>query len=481
MTNKQKLHTALERALEPVTLSETRRQAILAALEKGDDPMSRRQRALRTALIAAALCALLAAGALAVSPALRDALSGALGSFEPYSQAVEGVSCTDQGITLKVVRTLADENGGTLYLEAVDHTGDRLGPASQLEGFGQAQCLGYDEQTRTALFAVDLPLMWQRYLDGDGQITAEFTRIQPALEEIDPVPIPWERVTRRRLDTMTLSAQDCVECLTSGSPGQSAAVLVPNQTPAELGSALFTLSSIGFDENGRLHVQLRLASGVQADPGEIYTGCPDTEGPVGALPEHHTTFIRDGVYYKDICFPDLTDSAWGQFSIAEIYGRVRLGDTIEGSWTLTFPLELLPERVVALSEPINGQVVEQLSISATSLRERARFDDPDHPTVLGYQLSVYLSDGSVMTVPYGASSAQRQTLYRQADGTLSRVYAGRGTRWGEEIVWQFPRAIDPAQVTAIAIGQRYIPVGADNTGGGGYWLAALPQDTGPAA
>ena len=478
MTSKQKLHTALERAMEPVKLSQTRRRAILAAMEKGDDHVSKQQWTLRIGLIAAVLCAVLAVGALAASPTLRDALSGALGSFGPYSQEVEGVSCTDQGIELRVVRTLADENGGTVYLEAVDHTGERLGPASRLEGFGQAQCLGYDEQTRTALFAVELPLLWQRYLDGDGRLTAEFTRIQPALEEFDPVPIPWERVTRRRLDTMTLAAQDCVECLTSGSTGQSAAVLVPNQTPADLDSELFALSSIGFDENGRLHVQLRLASGVQADPGEIYTSCPDTEGPVGALPEHHTTFVQNGVYYKDICFPDLTDSAWGQLSIAEIRGRVRLGDAVEGSWTLAFPLELLPERVVALSEPINGQVVEQLSISATSLRERARFDDPDHPTVLGYQLSVYLADGSVMTVPY---SGDRQMLWRSESDGLTPCSSGPRRRWGEEIVWSFPRAIDPAEVVGIAIGQRYIPIRGDNTGGPGRWLESLPQDTVPAA
>lgn len=478
MTSKQKLHTALERAMEPVKLSQTRRRAILAAMEKGDDHVSKQQWTLRIGLIAAVLCAVLAVGALAASPTLRDALSGALGSFEKYSQEVEGVSCTDQGIELRVVRTLADENGGTVYLEAVDHTGERLGPASRLEGFGQAQCLGYDEQTRTALFAVELPLLWQRYLDGDGRLTAEFTRIQPALEEFDPVPIPWERVTRRRLDTLTLSAGDCVEFVHSGSPGQTAPVLLPNQTPADLGSGFISLSSIGFDRDGRFHIQLRLADSVQSDPGAIYTTCPELDWQGADLNEWHTTFLQDGVCYKDICFSGLTDRDYGRFSIDAVCGEVRLGDTITGSWTLTFPLELLPERVVALSEPINGQVVEQLSISATSLRERARFDDPDHPTVLGYQLSVYLADGSVMTVPY---SGDRQMLWRSESDGLTPCSPGPRRRWGEEIVWSFPRAIDPAEVVGIAIGQRYIPIRGDNTGGPGRWLESLPQDTVPAA
>ena len=64
--------------------------------------------------------------AVAVSPPLRETLIQFLGSFEPYAQEVEGVSATDQGIELRVVRVLADKNGGTAYLEAEDLVGERL-------------------------------------------------------------------------------------------------------------------------------------------------------------------------------------------------------------------------------------------------------------------------------------------------------------------------------------------------------------------
>ena len=45
---------------------------------------------------------------------------------------------------------------------------------------------------------------------------------------------------------------------------------------------------------------------------------------------------------------------------------------------------------------------------------------------------------------------------------------------GEEIIWEFPYAIDPAQVEGIAIGAWYIPIHEDNTAGPGRWLNEAP-------
>ena len=476
MTSKQKLHTALEHSLAQVHLSQAHREAILAAAEKGEDDMTKKQRSLRTGLIAAALCVALAVGALAASPALGEALDQVLGSFGPYSQEVEGVSCTDQGVTLRVVRTLADENGGTVYLEATDETGDRLSGESVLEGY-DSSCLAYDPETRTALFGVDIDPMWYQGRDEAGNYTLEVGAIQPAVVRFDQVELPWALVTARRLDSMTLSAQDCVECMDT-APVEANTVLVPNQTPADLGTELFTLSSMGFDQAGAIHVQIRLAEGAAAGVGEIWSSFPELDQELGAtlrdLGERHTTFVQDGIYYKDICFTGLTDAQLGRFSIASLTGQVRLGEAIQGQWTLTFPLELLPQRVITLEETINGQVLESVTITATTVEKTARYLDADHPTVLGYQLSVYLNDGSVLTVPYNGQ-ASRKTLYRGEDGTLSP--RGSGAPAGESITWSLPRAVDPQEVVGIAIGQRYLPIRSDNTAGPGSWLTRLPQAT----
>ena len=479
MTSKKKLHTALETSLAQVHLSQARREAILAAVEKGEEDTTKKQWTLRTGLIAAALCAVLAVGALAASPALREAIDQALGSFGPYSQEVEGVSCTDQGITLRVVRTLADENGGTVYLEATDHTGNRLSGKSVLEGYNSS-CLAYDPESRTALFGVDIDPMWYQGRDEAGNYTLEFGVIQPAVVRFNQVELPWELVTDRRLDSMTLSTQDCVECMDT-APVEANTVLVPNQTPADLGTELFTLSSMGFDQAGAIHVQIRLADGVTADVGEIWSSFPALDESLRAtlgarweLGERHTTFVQDGIYYKDICFTGLTDSQLGRFSIEFLTGQVHLGETIQGQWRLTFPLKLLPQRVITLEETINGQVLESITITATTVRKTARYLDPEHPTVLGYQLSVYLADGSVLTVPYD-SQARRQTLYQGEDGALSPKSSQAPA--GEAITWSLPQAVDPQEVVGIAIGQRYFPIRSDNTAGPGSWLAQIPQTT----
>ena len=455
--NRQTLHDALEAELAPVRLSEARRAAILAAAG-GAGARRRDRRPWRVCLTAAALCAALAVTAVAASPSLREALAHMLGGFEPYAQEVEGVAATDQGIRLRVVRALADENGGTVYLEAEDLTGDRLSGESVLGG---NSCLAYDSQSRTALFAetfraveMDLGLV-----DGEKTMNLEYSWLLPAVKNVGQTPLPWKLVTGERLDTLTLAAEDCQ--WGSSAPRAENTVLAPEQTPAELDTGLLSLSSMGFDDTGSFHIQLHLADGVNPNwYGGLYTTCPEIVWDLEQIPELHTVFTQDGVTYYDICFVELTAERFGQFRIRDLLGTVVVGEPIEGSWTLSFPLELLPSRTVALEEELNGQIVEQLTISATSVKKQARFADQAHKTVLGYPLTVYLTDGSMVTAPYEDSG---------------RTW----TRTGESIVWPLPWAIDPAEVVGIAIGQWYLPINPDDTAGPGHWLEELPAQEPP--
>ena len=115
---KREIKESLDRELEAVRLSEERKAAILAAMEeeKGAVPVKEKKQMFRMVILAAAMCVLLSAAALAASPSLRAALSAALVGFEPYSQEIQDVSDEDQGIEVRVVRTLADETGGTVYV-----------------------------------------------------------------------------------------------------------------------------------------------------------------------------------------------------------------------------------------------------------------------------------------------------------------------------------------------------------------------------
>lgn len=449
------LKRQLERELEPVRLSAARRAAILEAVER--QPVRRSwKRPARVLLAAALACGLLGTAALALSPTLRERVNALLGAFAPYSQEVEGVSAVDQGIEIQVVRALSDENGGTVYLEATDQEGERLNEMSWLD---QSPCLSYDGQSGSALFAVSFQMEdveRRGMLRETGELTLTCRNLLPSLRSVEEVPLPWDLVTAEQLETQILGENDCR--WDGQEPRAESTVLAPNQTQAVLETDLASLSSMGFDASGSFHIQLCLAEPVfWSERCTIYPAeAPETDWDCAVVAEIQTVFEQDGKTYFDLCFPALTAERFGHFRVGALTGRLVVGAPIAGEWTLTFPLEQLPARTIALDEHLNGQVIEELTISAMSVRKTARFEDPGHRTVLGYPLTVYLADGTTVTAPYD----------------------DRGRTWsrtGEEIVWQLPQAVDPSEVIGVAIGQRYLPIEADDTTGPGRWLAALSE------
>ena len=449
---KREIKESLDRELEAVRLSEERKAAILAAMEeeKGAVPVKEKKQMFRMVILAAAMCVLLSAAALAASPSLRAALSAALAGFEPYSQEIQDVSDEDQGIEVRVVRTLADETGGTVYLEVTDQTGHRLTEKSMLEDAGM--CLAYEKENDTALFAQKLD---ERDVAAEQQ-TLTYSCLLPSVQSVDGITLPWDLLTAERLKTKTLTAEEC-EPSDMGEPEEANTVLEPEQTPADLDTDLLRLSSMGFDEAGEFHLQLAFSEGVGIIPGtDLYTTCPEISWQnMLSINERHTVFVQNGVRYFDLCMPALTDQYFGSFSIKGLLGKIVVGTPVRGEWTLQFPLQKVPQREIALSGDLNGQILKSVTISATRVRKYAASADSSQRTVLGYPLSVYLDDGTVMTIPYDSAG-------RSADTD------------GEEIIWEFPYAIDPAQVEGIAIGAWYIPIHEDNTAGPGRWLNEAP-------
>lgn len=125
--------------------------------------------AAKIALIAAAACVLLVGTALAASPGLRELLSAALGGFEPYAQEQDGQAYEMDGLEVRVLSAMADQDTIRVYVQLKDLEGDRLSDhinamglvdvpappptdASGVRGntFG-ARCLGYDGEAKTAL------------------------------------------------------------------------------------------------------------------------------------------------------------------------------------------------------------------------------------------------------------------------------------------------------------------------------------------
>lgn len=123
--------------------------------------------AVKGALIAAAVCAALLCTAFAASPGLREALGAALGGFAPYAQEQDGQAYMMDGIEVRVLSAMADQDTIRVYAQFRDLEGDRL--SGHINGIGLvdvprpkehdgvagstfgARCLAYDGDSKTAL------------------------------------------------------------------------------------------------------------------------------------------------------------------------------------------------------------------------------------------------------------------------------------------------------------------------------------------
>ena len=439
----------------------------------------------RRVLLAAAVCAALTLTALAVSPTLREALVNALGRFQPYSQTVEGVSVTDQGIQVTVLSALSDGNTAQVYYEVRDLTGDRLdeftdvkleaGPANWGEedgpqfvgyGGGSYQCIRYDPEEKAALMLGGLK--------GDGP-AAEKLVLEMNIDQIQPgsryetIPIDHSWIAEEPLQNLTLE--------------NGKVVLAPGQNPGALESEFFSLSSYGFGEDGVLHLLLKAkvdTSAWELEASEVrYSGgtslsdtapyyprtnrYAQTLGNYGdmseeeiALASPETWFERDGETYVDfrtgITPADVAegDVDWDE----DIFAGLNTRPIIHGEWRLTFPVEMVEQIRVDMSGSrtnINQTTAETLYLSVLG----ASLESDSHETAntLGYKLTVYLSDGRM----------------------LPGISADSGFHGGNYSVnhWTFPEPVEPEEVVAIAIGQWYVPI-ENGAATEGHWLDALP-------
>ena len=440
-----------------------------------------RPRVWRGALIAAAVCVALTASALALSPTLREALAATLGSFEPYAQEVEGVSATDQGIRISVVRAIADGDQGRVYLEVTDLEGDRLDAHTDLDGidYSEDTAEAYDAEHHTALY---MRRISDSQRNEDGTVTVRIKEIFPGIVRLGRVneaekrvegtiPLPQSLLGTDTLESFTLTAEDLEGCYSEESVQRRVGelVLTPNQTPAALDTQLFSLSSAGFDREGYYHIQFEIADGVYLRDEDGFL-LPDFWGAEGdwELSSWHTVSFGGGKYY-DVRLNNVDDIRPAPEDIralgpGTVTGSVTRKEAIRGEWELTFPLEIVPERTVATSDIIASMQMDRITLTAMGLKIEAHQTNPEsrHSGTLGnFPIAVFLADGSVVH----SERFGRIEFKHDADSNYT------GEFWN---VWELESAIDPAQVVGVSLGYWYVPIDGD-TGGPGRWLEALPE------
>lgn len=414
----------------------------------------------RSLLIAAALCGLLTLTALAASP-LGEALTAALGRFAPYAQTVEGVSAVDQGLEVKVVSALSDGNLVQVYFEVRDLEGDRLDenlssnfnlfPPSKdqvdwtMSSLFPTQLLSYDPESKTALF--------RARMIGDGAPASGLT-----LTALAQVFTPGDHKFRFALPALNVTAEavDSV-VLESGET-----VLAPGQAPTGLGTDVFSLSSYGFAVDGRFHLLYLCHVPVENAYLNTYLSsrawaAGDRESAYLAQiynrDAQRVLFRQEGKTYCDISYGAGPETA-GDILPWEVYGSIVSSKAINGTWEFTIPLEDTPVRTVDLQNSGTDLLgVTPLDLHLTSIGATIQSDPHGTSWTLGYPLTLYLEDGSLLHAGDKDSTS------------LSDRHATNH--------WSFPEPVDTGRVTAIAIGQWYIPFTGDSAGQG-HWLAQLP-------
>lgn len=449
------------------------RRRVNAALNA--DPSERsiymRQKIRMAAVMAAAAIALTGT-ALAVGTNW-DALMEHLGLFAPYVQTVDGVSATDQGLKVSVVAALSDESGTRAYVAVTDLTGDRLGENLVYNGRLGSSCISYDQSTRTAL--LEMPMMTERDFNEDGSLTLTFASFQPGFRELTGIPFPAEALStaarRSRLFTDGELTKKTVNW------GTEARALLPDQNPVKLeGTDLIWISSSGFDENGVFHILYEMAEGVQCvtDP----TPFMDVDGQeTGSYRINQLSY--EGGRYLDVSFPDsdvFTRESVPRLKPGDMGIALYTGESIEGSWELTFFPENLPQRSATMSETLSGMSMTGVDLTAISLRLELTSRGG---TPANYPVSVYLADGTRIDIEdWGQISDLDERMTRIVkDG---RVYYGTVvTPPGKErhfaVTWYLPVPIDPEQVTGFSLGYRMYAL-QDGAAVPTGWLTALPGE-----
>lgn len=454
-------------------------------LERLDDEEERtmKKRIFPTALLAAALCAALGMTALAASPTLRDILSAAWGSFDPYRQTVEDVAVTDQGIRVKLSSVLADENGGMAFFEVTDLEGDRLDPDTDADIYrGRPDPLvDWNEEEKTLIYSARLSVDGGEGIEWDENriATVKFRQFCPGEVELEmeDLALPWDRVTEEALrsETVTVTREDGYNALIQWEVSDWAEegysyqkstrfiegeedhrVLTPGQNPMDLGNGYLSLSSMGFDEEGEFHIQFELLNGARTyNEFGIRSGRPTRLE--GLMTCTETVTMMDGGRYVDFCWHEVGPELLGKFRVEDWTAILYTMPHIDGEWTLEFPVPLTPVQQVGVSggNEFCGVAIEKLTFSVMGFRFDYRLMDPVGTIHPCWQPTVYLLDGRAVQPKKGRA---------------------QGNREQEFLYFPYEEALDPAQVTAVAIGQWYIPIenGAVQPG---HWLDALPEPT----
>ena len=288
------------------------------------------------------------------------------GPFAGIAQTIEGAVCTDQGIEVQVLSAVADDVRSEIYFTVRDTAGDRLDDQLTLSPAEDSDISGdlieYDPESHTALFRARLTnyspqtdtgsISMSAHDIGEGWVSGD-TRL--SLEGMTTcrgnmdATVSCAGVTDRALASQPLGANDKVVRRadeggdTGGDLPAQQVVLAPNQTPMALeGTRDMTISSMGFASDGRFHIRVQYAQGIDHDDvlsGDylsvhVYPKDVDQRGADKYWNIMAVTLVEGGVDYM---FPLVKAGEAGTLDEISFYGIYRRPPALRspgtGRWT----------------------------------------------------------------------------------------------------------------------------------------------------
>ena len=381
--NRRNMMRDLDMMMQNITLSAERRAAILHKLTP------RRAKLRWTTgriVLAAVLAALLTFSTFAAAiPALRAALQNALGSFSEQSQPITGIVVEDNGIEVRPVAALSSSNLVRVWVEVQDKTGNRLSDDMLINGWidheqdkdtpavngwsGGAHVVYYDENSRTALIEIDE--IGRPIADGT-EVNVSFSSFQPAECAKETVDFPREMLSVTGLKSMTEDMG--VPLFAEHLP------LIPEQTPCELeGSDRVRLSSVGFGEDGKLHIQVAFLGEANHSGSTVYSRTTDARNP-DQSPSGGRYFQYNDQWYYDEVF-DVTPEDLPYLTFGDLQCTYQLHDPVKGIWSCTITVETADEVVYHPNVQVGGALVEEIRVSEIGVSARSASEG----TILGHR------------------------------------------------------------------------------------------------
>ena len=408
------------REMERLTPGSEALERLDALLAGGGERAARpRRRFGRRAAVALALCAALGVTAVAAGPTLWQALQVRLGAFAPYAAPAEG-AVVESGVEVALAGSLSDGYVARVYFSVTDPAGrlnEHTNVTARLETAdgplaGGAGChvLSWDAEAGRLLVEANLVGV------GSGSAaTLTVTGLDPSYRyETGAAFFPPERA-------QTLETEEAAE-------GQ--AVLRAGQTPqASPATEDFSISSMGFDGEGRFHIRLAMAEGF-SNSGLLALPYNAAGEQMGSTQDRVDT--ADGTDYVigGITPADVADMAY-----IRVYG-VYHGpeEPIQATWTLPVALEPAEERTLTLDRTAGPYRLDALELSPLSIALTWRRTDGEvgHPG-----LQVTLRDGAQAAL--------------EAQG-------GAPTEGASRDFWVFAQPVELADIASITIAGETFPI-----------------------